>query len=96
MNGVTRRWIAIGVVLVAVGRLPSDAAAQTTGSAIEALVARALAEAPALEAARAQVRVAEGQRQQAALRPNPIAAVVAITSPIARMRTGRRTRRISR
>jgi outer membrane protein, heavy metal efflux system len=75
MNGVTRRWIAIGVVLVAVGRLPSDAAAQTTGSAIEALVARALAEAPALEAARAQVRVAEGQRQQAALRPNPIAAV---------------------
>lgn len=45
------------------------------GLPIEALVKMALERAPALDAARARIQVAEGERRQAALRPNPVAAV---------------------
>jgi len=42
---------------------------------IEALVTMAMARAPVIEATRARIQVAEGDRTQAALRPNPIAGV---------------------
>ncbi len=75
MTSQGRHTVGIGVLLAGLVLLPQAASAQTAGSAIEELVVRALAEAPALEAARAQVRVGEGERQQAALRPNPTAAI---------------------
>lgn len=46
-----------------------------TGTSIEALVAMALERAPLIDAARARVQVAEGERRQASLRPNPSASL---------------------
>lgn len=43
------------------------------GLSIEALVAMAMERAPILTAAAARIQVAEGERRQASLRPNPIA-----------------------
>ncbi|MCC7185740.1 MAG: TolC family protein, partial [Acidobacteria bacterium] len=43
------------------------------GLSIEALVAMAMQRAPMLTAAAARIEVAEGERRQASLRPNPIA-----------------------
>jgi outer membrane protein, heavy metal efflux system len=45
------------------------------GLSIEALVAMAMDRAPMIAAASARVQVAEGERRQASLRPNPVAGV---------------------
>lgn len=50
-------------------------AVSSTGLSIEALVAMALERAPMVEAARRRIEVAEGQRTQASLRPNPVVGV---------------------
>lgn len=42
------------------------------GMGLEAAIARAVAQEPTLRAARAEVDIARGERQQAALRPNPM------------------------
>jgi cobalt-zinc-cadmium efflux system outer membrane protein len=45
------------------------------GLGLDAAIARAVAQEPSLRAARADVEVARGQRQQAGLRPNPMLSV---------------------
>ncbi len=76
MNNPAGRRVAAAVAgLMFISLMPRIAAAQPTGSAIESLVQRALATAPGLEAVRAEVRAAEGERAQAALRPNPLASL---------------------
>lgn len=50
-------------------------AVSSAGLSIEALVAMALERAPMVEAARRRIEVAEGQRTQASLRPNPVVGV---------------------
>ena len=45
--------------------------AEPTGMTLEAAISRALEHEPSLRAVRADVAVAQGLRQQAALRPNP-------------------------
>lgn len=73
---MTRRFTYVYLLLMATG-LAAPARAQTPAdaSAIERLVAQALTQSPALRAARAEVDVAAGVRQQAGLRPNPVVAV---------------------
>lgn len=74
---LTRALVVVGGAWLAT---VAPASAQTVavapdGLSIEALVAMALERAPALEAARTRIEVAEGERRQASLRPNPVASV---------------------
>ncbi|GEM_PF-1222547 len=63
------------VWLAGTGRAQAQQAVVAPGGmSIEALVAMALERAPMIEAARRRIEVAEGQRAQASLRPNPVVA----------------------
>lgn len=70
------RILSMVVVALAIGAGPARAQSPVVapdGLSIEALVAMAMDRAPMLKAAAARIEVAEGERRQASLRPNPIA-----------------------
>ena len=64
--------VAVGLTATGTARAQSPVVAPD-GLTIEALVAMAMDRAPMLTAAAARIEVAEGERRQASLRPNPIA-----------------------
>jgi cobalt-zinc-cadmium efflux system outer membrane protein len=64
--------VAVGLAATGTARAQSPVVAPD-GLSIEALVAMAMDRAPMLTAAAARIEVAEGERRQASLRPNPIA-----------------------
>ncbi len=70
------RYMLMTVVAVGTGAGPVWAQSPVVapnGLSIEALVAMAMERAPMIAAASARIQVAEGERKQASLRPNPIA-----------------------
>ncbi len=71
---MNRTWVIVMFLAIGAGAV-TRAQAPVGASAIEQLVALALAESPALHAVRAEVAMAEGERRQAGLRPNPIVAI---------------------
>ena len=54
------------------------------GLSLEQAIARALEQEPSLRAARSQIDVAQGMRQQASLRPNPSVSFERVRNPAAR------------
>jgi len=64
--------VAVGLAATGTARAQSPVVSPD-GLSIEALVAMAMDRAPMLTAAVARIEVAEGERRQASLRPNPIA-----------------------